>query len=334
LLSSSGDGTLRSWPLSGFLEEETKIIFGNKPKPTLLYFETDSQNRHIAICDFKRGIFLIGKPYGTELRKLQGYSASAQFVAAAFSPSGRLVAAGPWSSPKEDKVIRIWDLQSNQQQVLSPLNGAGEGTSGGIIGIEFLDETQILVSGFAGLQLFNILKNSKTILSTKPYGPMAISRNRRFVIVRSCVSLTDPCDIERIDLQSNQRTVLKSFGKGGALALDPADRFLVTSGEGLIRIGRISDEQPHIVFAHDVPVRSVAVSPDGRWIASVGMDAKIRLTPVPDLAKPAPHTLPYDQFLAKLKSFTNLRAVPDPASSNGWKLEVGPFPGWEKVPEW
>jgi hypothetical protein len=39
--------------------------------------------------------------------------------------------------------------------------------------------------------------------------------------------------------------------------------------------------------------------------------AKIRLTPMPDLSKPAPHTLPHDQFIAKLKSFTNLRVVPD-----------------------
>lgn len=33
-------------------------------------------------------------------------------------------------------------------------------------------------------------------------------------------------------------------------------------------------------------------------------------------------------------SFTNLRVVPDSNSSTGWKLDVGPFPGWEKVPGW
>jgi hypothetical protein len=35
-----------------------------------------------------------------------------------------------------------------------------------------------------------------------------------------------------------------------------------------------------------------------------------------------------------LRSWTNLRVVPDPASSTGWKLEVGPFPGWAKSPAW
>ena len=30
----------------------------------------------------------------------------------------------------------------------------------------------------------------------------------------------------------------------------------------------------------------------------------------------------------------NLRDVRDEESSTGWKLEVGPFPGWETVPTW
>jgi hypothetical protein len=45
---------------------------------------------------------------------------------------------------------------------------------------------------------------------------------------------------------------------------------------------------------------------------------------------------PPDAFflLAKLKSLTNLRAVRDPASDSGWKIEFGPFPGWATVPVW
>ena len=55
---------------------------------------------------------------------------------------------------------------------------------------------------------------------------------------------------------------------------------------------------------------------------------------MPDLTKPPLHTLPHDELLAKLKSLTNLRAVRDPASDTGWKIEIGPFPGWDTVPEW
>jgi hypothetical protein len=38
--------------------------------------------------------------------------------------------------------------------------------------------------------------------------------------------------------------------------------------------------------------------------------------------------------MAKLEAMTNVRAVRDEESSTGWKIEVGPFPGWAEVPEW
>jgi hypothetical protein len=55
---------------------------------------------------------------------------------------------------------------------------------------------------------------------------------------------------------------------------------------------------------------------------------------MPDLSEPPLHTLPHDELIAKLHSLTNLRVVRDEESSTGWKLEVGPFPGWETVPTW
>ncbi len=55
---------------------------------------------------------------------------------------------------------------------------------------------------------------------------------------------------------------------------------------------------------------------------------------MPELSKPPFHTLPYDELMAKLRSLTNLRVVEDPASPTGYKLEIGPFPGWATVPDW
>ena len=55
---------------------------------------------------------------------------------------------------------------------------------------------------------------------------------------------------------------------------------------------------------------------------------------MPDLSKPPLHTLPRNELIAKLKALTNLRVVRDDLSPTGWKLEVGPFPGWKTVPTW
>ena len=61
---------------------------------------------------------------------------------------------------------------------------------------------------------------------------------------------------------------------------------------------------------------------------------EIRLWPMPDLSKPPLHTLPYDELMAKLRALTNLQVVEDKASATGYRLEIGPFPGWKDVPTW
>ena len=83
---------------------------------------------------------------------------------------------------------------------------------------------------------------------------------------------------------------------------------------------------------HEGPVIDLAISPDGLWIASAGRDGRVRLWPMPE-GRPF-HTLPYDELLDKLHALTNLRAVDDEESSTGYRLEPGPFPGWETVPTW
>ena len=46
------------------------------------------------------------------------------------------------------------------------------------------------------------------------------------------------------------------------------------------------------------------------------------------------HTLPYQELIARLRAITNLRAVEDPEAATGYRIEAGPFPGWETVPTW
>jgi len=87
------------------------------------------------------------------------------------------------------------------------------------------------------------------------------------------------------------------------------------------------------LLGHTSRATGVAVSPDNRWVVSVA-GSEVRLWPMPDLAKPPLHTLPHDELIAKLKTLTNLRVVRDDSASTGWKIEVGPFPGWETVPTW
>ena len=124
-------------------------------------------------------------------------------------------------------------------------------------------------------------------------------------------------------------------GTVGGAAFGPAGEIVVSEDEyGGIRVGPITGEQPHLMLWHETEIYTEVVSPDGRWIASGGSGGTVVLWPMPDLSRPPLHTLPREVLIAKLKTLTNLRVFRDEESPTGWKLDVGPFPGWETVPTW
>jgi WD40 repeat protein len=138
-----------------------------------------------------------------------------------------------------------------------------------------------------------------------------------------------------LDLETGATTPLTSHGdRVTAVAMDAAGRIAVTGDEqGIIRVGPITGEEPHLLLGSTEDIVDLAVDPKGRWIASTS-GTEVRLWPMPDLSKPPLHTLPREELIAKLKTLTNLRVVRDPESSTGWTLTHDPFPGWETVPTW
>jgi WD40 repeat protein len=275
---------------------------------------------------------------GGPMRRLEGYSPETWIGDVAVDAGGRRVAACSSRGPAEDKVIRIWDLETEEMTVLGPIEGAGDDWDGLTWGLGFLPDGSLVSNGEGGLRVWNVRENSNEIVAHGDGSTLAVFGGGRYV---ANISTSDETSYfpQITDLETRTTRVLPSQIKGiSCIATDPKGAVLVSAAfqdDSAVQVGPISGGEPHLLLGHERGVRDVAVSPDGRWIASDGHhEGSVRLWPMPDLSKPPLHTLPREELIAKLKTLTNLRVVRDEESSTGWKVEVGPFPGWENVPTW
>lgn len=255
--------------------------------------------------------------------------------AVAFSPDGRLAAAGGgWRDffPAE-RFIRVWDLEAETFQDLR--------TENQIFYLAFLPDGRLLfvsgpMEGPNRLYRWAIGAERAELLKEKVTGYWL-----------------------NFDLSPDGTRLLASTGKDGALLHDLRDgssrllardvsrcRFnkggtLVVCGGGelsstnisSLRVIPLDGSASYDLWGGRVGVSQVAISPDDRFIVSTNGDGTVRLWPMPEGEPLLP--LPRAQFVERLRSFTNLRVVLDDQSADGWRLEFDPpNPGWETLPTW
>jgi WD40 repeat protein len=320
-------------------------------EPMLLTrFAFDSDGKRFVRVGFGRSLAIITID-GHQLRHLEGFSNDHLVYSAAFSPSGRLVAAGTGYGTAEEKVLRVWNLESGDVEVLplqpsapQPSETEDSGHEYGIGDVAFLDESTLLTAGWNGVRSWDLGTGlSKFVAPGQPnkLTSMTLSADRTTMVTRIAYSKSDPpkAIFEVRNLVTGTVRPLSGFGFNdwllGTFVIDPGGEVLVTGDvDGTVRVGRIEGHEPHLLLGHEDRIYGVAISPDLRWIASSSGDQTLRLWQMPDLSKPPLHTLPRSELIAKLKTLTNLRVVRDEKSSTGWKLTHYPFPGWETVPSW
>jgi WD40 repeat protein len=202
----------------------------------------------------------------------------------------------------------------------------------------FLDETTAYTSGWAGLRRWDLDKGRSERVAADVDFIDFLDPARRLALTGAPMPGREAKSCRQLQVRDLVSGETRAVGPPGVCVSAPpaavaGEVFAVAGPDGVL-VGHISGDTAHLLVGHEGSVDRVAVSPDGRWVASSGEDNTLRLWAMPDLSKPPLHTLPHDELLARLKSLTNLRVVRAPEAPAGWKIEIGPFPGWRDVPTW
>ncbi|MGH9335393.1 MAG: WD40 repeat domain-containing protein, partial [Vicinamibacteria bacterium] len=283
LISASDDGTVRLWPLQSGGGEQSRILMEDPTARLGDSLHVDGQGRHVLVAsrfDPRAWLLSLG---GGEARPMPGLTQVEGWIGnPTLSPDGRVVVVTSVFPSR----LRIWDLQSDEVRTLETLvpdeKGCGaEGTEGAVSDLEFLSDSRLLTAGVQGIRVWDLDRGTSEELRPcrTDDSHMAVDRARQHVLVVDRDLNTRVSTLSVLELETRTFHDIASHGnRVSAVAVDPSGTMVVTGDfDGVVRVGSMAGDEPHLLFGHTLEISNVAVSPDGRWIASGSQDGTIRL---------------------------------------------------------
>jgi WD40 repeat protein len=330
-LIGAGFGGLRMWALQPTARPEHLALEGIWYLPMF-----DARGRLYAVAWHGSGsprtsAYLVATD-GAPPHLLTRFASSGIQAMALDREGRRLALATGTADPPESPLVRILDLRTGTVRDF-PVEAASGAAP--IRSLAFAADGALVSGGEGGVQRWDMETGERRTVLAAGFAVISVSADGRRLVAATFEGRDIGPDAENVvvDLGTGARRTITTH-RSRVAVLDPSGRILVSGGEdGAVRVGPATGEEPHLLLGHTARVGHVVVSPDGRWVVSVAGN-EVRLWPMPDVSKPPFHTLPYPELMAKLGAMTNVQVVEDRSSPTGYKLDVGPFPGWKDVPTW
>jgi eukaryotic-like serine/threonine-protein kinase len=344
LATSWANAQLRLWPVPGRGEAQVRVLSANWPAAVWCSLRFDPQGRYLfAVGGSEAWVVPVD---GSLVRKLP-LAPNSMYFQVAVSPSGRFLATAPGYA-QGPKKLAVFEVETGARRLFDlpmpqPAGGAAPTGHDGAVGwLEFTDDSTLYTAGDGGVRRWNLESGTSQLVRANAPGEAAtLSASPERAEVYVCVTKgggaqgpPSGSSCEVIDARTGRTRSLDFAGEAPGAFLPQGNAALTAYSDGSKRVGRRSGSQGQLLLEPAGGVEFAALSPDGQWLATTGEDNVLRLVPMPDLDAPPLDLLPRDELVAKLRALTNLRAVPDPKSSTGWTIELGPFPGWSRLPEW
>jgi WD40 repeat protein len=267
VVSTGGLDEVKIWPLAGDVPPAGRVIFDNDP----CAIAVSPDGEHIVVGTQKR---TGGDPLltvdGSVVRRFTGFEF--QTSGLAFSPSGRMVAGAGGTFRDSGNVIRIWDVSTGEVlMVLEPAADLFEWK------LHFESEDSLLSSGQGGLERWNLETGESEVLHHEMVRAFSVSGDGRRVLVveHGIADWNSASTVGRpvvLDLDTGAQWQLENHSIGtSGVALDSSGTIVATGDvNGVIRVGPVTGEEPHVLLGHQSEVLDIAFDPLGRWIASSG----------------------------------------------------------------
>jgi WD40 repeat protein len=312
-------GRIVDWPLDEFFSQPVRTIAEVGRMGRVVWSHDGSR---LLGSDFRNraGPILVSVADGTMEPLPDGFVD--QTSAVAFSPNDRYALAAAGQFDPDENVAKVWDLETLELiAAFDPEERLSHNAA------DFISDEEALVGTFEGLYRWNFKTGETTRILDGRFLQLEVSDDGSVALVGR-FNNQPGYFFSTVDLATGVETVLTTHGQSRGYDLSPGGDIVATrSDDGVIRVGRSDNSEPHLMFSEGQG--NVAIDPLGRWVLSNGT-----FWPMPDLDQPPLHTLPLEELVAKLHSLTNFRIVPDPEGPTGWALDTVPFPGWEVVPTW
>jgi serine/threonine protein kinase/WD40 repeat protein len=232
-----------------------------------------------------------------------------------FSPDGKSAAGVSRDG------IEVWDLASGRSRILKESKGKRQ------YSLAFRTNNALISTDNDAGQVFewDISKDTTQILFKRNgfwVTGIATSRDGRYVagVISSGKSFLDlvrsTSELVIYDSKTGKSSQIFSHGnRVFCVTFDPeATRVITGDIDGVVRVGPITGEIPHLLLGHSNKIKDIAVDLSGKWIASTEFDSFLRLWPMPK--GKSPEATSHEEFLRYVRAQTNVRLIREKDSYN------------------
>jgi eukaryotic-like serine/threonine-protein kinase len=261
VLSASGDHTVRVWdgtPLDRRAGAEWRTLHGHAARVTAVKFSPDGKRVVSASMDHTARVWDVAS--GRELHVLGDHRSPVHGLA--FNPDGTQLASASWSTGKgpgeTPGTVRLWDARSWKELRRVAVPGSGA------LDVAFSADGRLLATAGHEVILWDAA-NGMALRSLSGHRSLA-----------TC-TVFDPSGTRLVSADSDGTVIV--WEAAPRIAAEQALAILLPSPRsfGLVEAWEAAGRPVRTIHAHAGRVFDVAFSPDGRRLASAGVDGVIRL---------------------------------------------------------